>query len=244
MRLSGRARRNPPPGRTVARVLHALDTLGTRRDGLFAGGEPIGRRHRQGQRHHQLPFVYRSHRTTRHGTVLAHRPAQCHGWARGRRSGEHARGAFRHQQSEPSRIGSGLLEQSWHRGASGPEGRRSLSRRGRGTGQGDLDHGHQPGRFPAGRGCRAGCSSDVSVRGRERRHPDRHDTPCACPPAGGRLGREERHGDEFRAPHLAPALLSESSGRGAARLAHRLRCGRPHGLCRGLRLSVAGRDLP
>ena len=33
-------------------------------------------RHRQGQRHHQLPSGDRPHRPPRHGAVLAHRPAQ------------------------------------------------------------------------------------------------------------------------------------------------------------------------
>ena len=115
---------------------------------------------------------------------------------------------------------------------------------GRGAGQGDLDHGHQSGRFPARCGCRSGRLAPLPVRGGERCGAHRHDAPCACAPARRRLGGEERHGDEFRAPHLAPALLPEAARRGTARLAHHLRCRLPHGLRRSIRLSVARRDLP
>ena len=38
-------------------------------------------RHRQGQRHHQLPSRDRTHRPPRHGAVLADRTAQCDGRA-------------------------------------------------------------------------------------------------------------------------------------------------------------------
>jgi assimilatory nitrate reductase catalytic subunit len=61
---------------------------------LLAGRQPVGARHRQGQRHHQLPSRHRPHRPTRHGAVLAHRPAQCDGRPRGRRSRQSARRAY------------------------------------------------------------------------------------------------------------------------------------------------------
>ena len=64
------------------------------RHALFAGGEPVLRRHRQGQRDHQLPSRDRPHRPPRHGAVLADRPAERDGRARGRRSREPARRAY------------------------------------------------------------------------------------------------------------------------------------------------------
>ena len=59
----------------------------------LAGREPVGAGHRQGQRHHQLPSGDRPHRPPGHGAVLADRPAQRHGRARGRRARQPARRA-------------------------------------------------------------------------------------------------------------------------------------------------------
>ena len=49
-------------------------------DALFARHQPILRRHRQGQRHHQLPSGDRPHRPAGHGAVLA-RPGSRTRWA-------------------------------------------------------------------------------------------------------------------------------------------------------------------
>ena len=75
----GALHRDPSPSRAASRVLHALEPIRARGDRLFARRQPIRRRHRQGERHHQLPPVHRPHRPARHGAVLAHRAAQCHG---------------------------------------------------------------------------------------------------------------------------------------------------------------------
>ena len=61
-----------------------------RRQLLLAGREPVGAGHRQGQRHHQLPPRHRAHRQAGLGAAVAHRPAQRHGRARGRRARQHA----------------------------------------------------------------------------------------------------------------------------------------------------------
>ena len=57
---------------------------------LLPGREPVLRRHRQGQRDHQLPSRDRAHRPAGHGAILAHGPAQCDGRARGRRPCQHS----------------------------------------------------------------------------------------------------------------------------------------------------------
>ena len=57
---------------------------------LFAGRQPVGAGHRQGQRHRQLPPGHGPHRQARRGAAVAHRPAQRHGRARGRRARQHA----------------------------------------------------------------------------------------------------------------------------------------------------------
>jgi assimilatory nitrate reductase catalytic subunit len=61
---------------------------------LFAGRQPVGAGHRQGQRHPQLPSRDRPHRQSWRLAVLAHRSAQCDGWPRSRRAREPARRAY------------------------------------------------------------------------------------------------------------------------------------------------------
>ena len=61
---------------------------------VFAGRQPVGAGHRQGQRHHQLPSRDRADRQARRVAVLADRPAQCDGRARGRRARQPARRAY------------------------------------------------------------------------------------------------------------------------------------------------------
>ena len=78
------------PGRHRA-FLRAVPQHRARRHLLLAGRQSIGARHRQGQRHHQRSPRDRPHRPARHGAVLAHRPAQRHGRARGRRARQSAR---------------------------------------------------------------------------------------------------------------------------------------------------------
>ena len=55
------------------------------------GRQPVGAGHRQGQRHHQLPPRHGADRQGRRVAVLAHRPAQRDGRARGRRARQSAR---------------------------------------------------------------------------------------------------------------------------------------------------------
>ncbi len=70
------------------------------------GRQPVVRRHRQGQRDHQLPSRDRPHRPARHGAVLGHRPAERHGRARGRRPRQHARRPYGVRESRASRASS------------------------------------------------------------------------------------------------------------------------------------------
>ena len=58
---------------------------------VFAGRQPVGAGHRQGQRDHQLPSRHGPDRQGRRVAVLADRPAQCDGRPRGRRARQPAR---------------------------------------------------------------------------------------------------------------------------------------------------------
>jgi assimilatory nitrate reductase catalytic subunit len=71
----------------------------------------------------------------------------------------------------------------------------------------------------------------------------RHGRARARAAAGARLGRERRHGDQLGSHDFAATRLPAGAGRGACRLAHRLRRGARHGFLR-LRLHLAARDLP
>ncbi len=95
-RNRARCRRRPPPrpGLRRADVARFFALFRSHREGrhlLLARREPVGAGHRQGQRHRQLPSRHRPHRQAGLRPVLAHRPAQCHGRARGRRAGQSAR---------------------------------------------------------------------------------------------------------------------------------------------------------
>ena len=104
-----------------------------RRQLLLAGRQPVGAGHRQGQRHHQLPPGDGAHRQARLRPAVADRPAQRHGWTRGRRPRQHAGRA--HGLSEAERD---LVRRFW--GAPnlaarrGPEGRADV----RGHRRGDI----------------------------------------------------------------------------------------------------------
>ena len=78
-------------------------------DRLQPGGEPVRRRHRQGERDHQLPPRHRADRPPRHGAVLGHRPAERHGRPRGRRAFEHARRPPRPRGPGAPRPGQAVL---------------------------------------------------------------------------------------------------------------------------------------
>ena len=87
-------------------VLRLVRRHRAHRHALFAGREPVLRRHRQGQRDHQLPSRDRPHRAPRHGAVFADRPAERDGRARGRRSREPARRAYGLCRTRPISTGS------------------------------------------------------------------------------------------------------------------------------------------
>lgn len=70
--------------RNTPRVAHAV----------FAGRQPVGAGHRQGQRHPQLPSGDGADRADRHGPVLADRAAERDGRPRGRRPCQPARRAY------------------------------------------------------------------------------------------------------------------------------------------------------
>ena len=60
-----------------------------------------------------------------------------------------------HREPRTSRVRATVLECAADRRKAGPEGRRHVPRGCRRPRQGDLDHGHQPGRFDARRGSRS-----------------------------------------------------------------------------------------
>ena len=125
----GRHRPRHRPGRGRSRPL--LRSVLRHRAGrhlFFAGREPVGAGHRQGQRHHQLPPRHRPHRPARHGAVLAHRPAQRHGRARGRRARQSARRPYGLHAGR-DRPRAPVLERAAHGDARRAQGGRRCSRR-------------------------------------------------------------------------------------------------------------------
>ena len=94
---------------------------------VLAGREPVLGRHRQGQQHHQLPSGHRAHRPRGHGTVLDHRSAECHGWARSGRSSPTQLAAHLDLENAAHRA---AVREFWgcavHRRSPGPEGRRTV----------------------------------------------------------------------------------------------------------------------
>ena len=120
-----------------------------REDGhaLFAGREPVERRRRQGQRHHQLPSADRPHRPAGHGAVLDHRPAQRHGRPRGRRALQHA-GRAHGLRRRPTSIASAASGAPRHGDAARAEGGRAV-RRGEGRPRSRRSGSWRPTRSPA-----------------------------------------------------------------------------------------------
>ena len=115
-------RRDRPRRRRRRALLPSVPRQGKSRHLLLAGREPVGAGHRQGQRHHQLPSRHRPHRQARHGAVLADRPAQRDGRARGRRARQHA-GRPYGLCAGRSRPGAPLLERAAHGRARRAQGR-------------------------------------------------------------------------------------------------------------------------
>ena len=138
--------------------------------------------HRQGQRHHQLPPRHRPHRQAGRGAVLDHRPAECHGRARGRRPRQPARRASRPRERRSSRPRAGLLEVAAHRRQAGPEGRRPVRGRRRRPHQGAVDHGDQSGRQPAR--CRPRARALATARSSSSPMSSPTTTRCPLPMSG------------------------------------------------------------
>ena len=157
---------------------------------LQPGRQPVRLRHRQGQRHHQLPSGDGPHRPAGHGAVLGHRPAQRHGRARGRRACQHAGRPY--GDREPGSIATACSASGTRRDRrqAGPEGRRHVPRGRRRPHQGAVDHGDQSrsSRMPDADAVR-GRAARLSLRRRLRRAaatPTRRATPmCCCPPRPG-----------------------------------------------------------
>ena len=214
-------------GLDEADVAHFFDLFAAnaaRRHLLFAGREPVGAGHRQGQRHHQLPSRHRPHRQARHGAVLADRPAQRHGRARGRRARQSARRAH------------GLLRPTTSTACAASGTRRAWpTREGlkavqmfeaieRGEIKALWVMATNPAVVAAARRCRArgaAAGSSCSSSPRTCSRNDTVDAGAACAAAGRRLGREGRHRHQLRAAHLAPARVPAAAGRGAAGLVDR-----------------------
>ena len=174
----------------LAPVLRLVRRHRAHRHALFAGREPVLRRHRQGQRDHQLPSRDRPHRPPRHGAVLADRPAERDGRARGRRSREPARRAYGFRQPGRYRPGPPLLGRA-RTSRPGPVSRPSSCSTRCSTAGSRRFGCSAPTRPPACRALR-GCarrwprarSSWSAIAGR----PTRRALPMSCcrPPAGAR----------------------------------------------------------
>ena len=159
--------------RDAGKILRAVCGNGEDRHRLQPGRQSIRLRHRQSQRHHQLPPGDRSYRQTGHGAVLRHRPTQRHGRARGRWSRQHARGAHEHRGRRTSRARAALLELTDDRNPARPQGGRHVPCCRRRSHQGAVDHGHQSRRLDAGGRERRGGDPRLPVRRRlrcDRRH--------------------------------------------------------------------------
>ena len=130
------------------RLLRPVHGDEAHRHRLLPRGEPVGARDRQGQRDHQLPPRHRPDRAAGHGAVLAHRPAQRHGRARGRRAGQHARRPHA-LRAGGGRQGPPLLERPEPHHRRGDEGGRPVRRDRAGQDQGALGDGDQSPRLDA-----------------------------------------------------------------------------------------------
>ena len=142
---------------------------------LLAGREPVGAGHRQGQRDHQLPPRHGTHRQARHGAVLADRPTERDGRARGRRARQSARRA--HEFLSPrDRPRAALLGCAADRDARRPQGRADVrgdrARRDQGAvGDGDQPGGVAAARRRGARRARASSSCSSSPRTSSRTTP-------------------------------------------------------------------------
>ena len=102
-----------------------------RRHALFPGHQSVEQRRRQGQCDHQLPFADRPDRKTRHGAVLAHRPAQCDGRTRSRWARQSARRPYGDREPAASRTRAAVLALAGDRGQDRAQGGRDVRRDGR-----------------------------------------------------------------------------------------------------------------
>ena len=232
-----RPRRLPPP-----LAPHRPDG-----DGLQPGREPVGLRHRQGQRDPQLPPRHRPHRPARHaGPFSVTGQPNAMG---GREVGGLANMLAAHLELEnPAHRAAvqRLLALPDHRRASGPEGGRHVPRRRRRPDQGALDPGDQPRRQHARGRRRRRRARRLPVRRRLRRDRAHRHRPArrrAAParPAGARSPAPSRT-PSAASPASAPSCRAPGEARpdwwALAQVGQRL------GWPRGLRLVRAGRDLP
>ena len=187
---------------------------------LYSQGvnQSVGR-HRQGQRHHQLPSRDRPHRPARHGAVLAHRPAQRDGRARGRRPRQPARRAYGLRRPDDIDRVRRFWNAPRHRDEARPQGGRPVRRRRGRPHQGGLDH--RPPIRPTA--CRA---PDACARrwptARSSSSPTAWPTDTTalrpCRAARRRPGARRTARSPIPSAHLAPARVPRRARRGAARL--------------------------
>ena len=174
---------------------------------LFAGREPVGARHRQGQRHHQLPPGHRPHRQAGRGAAVAHRPAQRHGRARGRRARQHA-GRAHGLLGARARSRAPLLGCAEPRRGRGPQGRADVRGRGRRPTSSAVGDGHQSRRQPAARRSRArGAAGGWSC------WSCRRTSPATIRRTWRRCGCRRRRGARRTARSPTPSGASRASGR-------------------------------
>ena len=173
---------------------------------VLPGPEPDVERHRQERRADQPAPGHRPDRQARRRAVLAHRPAQRDGRARGRRPGEPAVRASRpraiRRTAPRSRALWGVDDVPATPGKTAVEMFEAARRR---RDQGAVDRLHQPGAVDArpGRRARARCER-CRVRGLQEAFATTATARLRRRAAAGHdLGREGRHRHQLRAPHHA-----------------------------------------
>ena len=171
---------------------------------VLPGPEPEQQRHRQERRADQPAPGHRADRQARRRAVLADRPAQRDGRARGRRPGQPA---VARTATWPTPSTAPRWRALWGvadvPAQPGKTRGRDVPGRGRRRDQGAVDRLHQPGAVDArpGHGApRAASAAEFVVRAGGLRH-HRHLRLRRPAAAGHHLGREGRHRHQQRAPH-------------------------------------------
>ena len=151
------------------------------------------------------------------GPVLADRPAQRDGRARGRRAGQPAERAPRPGQCAAPRRGGRAVGRRRRAGQAGQERGGDVPGRGRRRDPRAVDRLHQPGAVDARPGHRAARAANAASSSCVQEAFATHRHRALRRPAAARhhLGREGRHRHQQRAPHQPRAPRGAAAGRGA-----------------------------